>query len=86
MGEVTSRLSVLTARDGVMVRQRHQQAMQQALGALADAIAKVDEGDYVAELVAADIRGAINALDSLIGAIDVEDVLGDIFSSFCIGK
>jgi tRNA modification GTPase len=36
--------------------------------------------------VAADIRAGITALDSLIGKIDVEDLLGDIFSSFCIGK
>lgn len=86
LGQITERLSAMTARDGVTVRERHQQAMQQAAAALTDAIDKIVEGDYIAELVAADIRIAINALDVLIGAVDVEDVLGDIFSSFCIGK
>ncbi|WP_296640565.1 tRNA uridine-5-carboxymethylaminomethyl(34) synthesis GTPase MnmE [Roseinatronobacter sp.] len=86
LDQITERLSAMTARDGVTVRERHQQAMQQAATALTDAIDKIAEGDYIAELVAADIRIAINALDVLIGAVDVEDVLGDIFSSFCIGK
>jgi len=86
LAQITERLSNMTARDGVTIRQRHHQAMQQALVALSDAIDKITQQDYIAELVAADIRLAINALDSLIGAVDVEDVLGDIFSSFCIGK
>lgn len=86
LDQITRRLSDMTARDGVTVRQRHQQAMQQAHVALSDAIDKLEAGDYIAELVAADIRIAMNALDSLIGVVDVEDVLGDIFSSFCIGK
>lgn len=86
LNEITSRLSAMTARDGVTIRQRHRTAMQQALVALAEAIDRIEQGDYIAELVAADIRIAINALDSLIGVVDVEDVLGDIFSSFCIGK
>ncbi len=29
---------------------------------------------------------AIRALDSLVGRVDVEDLLDEIFSSFCIGK
>ncbi|MCC1480959.1 tRNA uridine-5-carboxymethylaminomethyl(34) synthesis GTPase MnmE [Roseibaca sp. Y0-43] len=86
LDEITSRLSAMTARDGVTIRQRHAQAMQQAEAALSDAIDKISQDDYIAELVAADIRTAMTALDSLIGVVDVEDVLGDIFSSFCIGK
>lgn len=86
LSQITERLSAMTARDGVTIRQRHQQAMQQALTVLRAAIDRIAQQDYIAELVAADIREAINALDSLIGKVDVEDVLGDIFSSFCIGK
>lgn len=86
MAEVTNRLSQMTARDGVTVRARHQAAMKDGLAAISDAIDKIGSGSYIEELVAADIRIAINALDSLIGVVDVEDVLGDIFSSFCIGK
>jgi tRNA modification GTPase len=32
------------------------------------------------------IRGAIQALGSITGIIDVEEILGSIFSRFCIGK
>ena len=81
-GELAGRV----AGDGVSVRRRHLQAMQQAQAVLMQAIDKLQTQDYIAELVADDIRAAITALDSLIGKIDVEDLLGDIFSSFCIGK
>lgn len=38
------------------------------------------------ELIAEDVRAAVVLLDQLTGRITVEDVLGEIFSSFCIGK
>jgi len=39
-----------------------------------------------ADVLAEDLRSAIRAVDSLVGRVDVEDILGEIFSSFCIGK
>jgi len=39
-----------------------------------------------AEIAAEFLRTAIYDLDCLVGRIDVEAVLGEIFSSFCIGK
>lgn len=38
------------------------------------------------ELAAEDVRLAQRAFDRIVGSIDVEDVLGEIFSAFCIGK
>lgn len=38
------------------------------------------------ELAAEHIRTALHALDSVIGRVDVENLLGEIFSRFCIGK
>ena len=38
------------------------------------------------EIVAADLRTALSALDELIGKTSPEDILGRIFSKFCIGK
>ena len=38
------------------------------------------------ELVAEYLRSAIRALESLVGRIDVENLLDEIFASFCIGK
>jgi tRNA modification GTPase len=39
-----------------------------------------------ASVAAVHIRAAVFALDELIGAVDVDDVLGRLFSTFCIGK
>jgi len=39
-----------------------------------------------ASIAAVHIRSAVSALDELIGAVDVDDVLGRLFSTFCIGK
>ncbi len=86
LAQIAGKLSQRTPPDGVTVRRRHLQAMETALAALTKAIDPVAQGDYIPELVAADIRAGISALDSLIGKIDVEDLLGDIFSNFCIGK
>ena len=51
------------------------------------------QGDYQgflshreAELAAEELRTAIRALDSLIGRVDVENLLDEIFASFCLGK
>jgi tRNA modification GTPase len=38
------------------------------------------------ELRAEDLRRATQAIGRITGRVDVEDVLGEIFSRFCIGK
>ncbi len=86
LNRIAMELSRRVARDGVTVRRRHLQAMQGALASLEVVIENLRARGYVAELVAADIRHAMTSLDSLIGKVDVEDLLGDIFASFCIGK
>ena len=67
--------------DGLIARARHRTAFTVALDALDRAAAMPP-----LEVLAEDLRAARHALERLIGAIDVEDVLGDIFSRFCIGK
>ena len=69
-----------------MTRARHQKALRHALGALESARLRIEKGEGIHELVAADLRGAIGALEVLIGRVGVEDYLGEIFASFCIGK
>ena len=84
--DIQSELSKRVVNDGVTVRRRHRAAMVAAESALSVAIENLRSEAYISELVAADIRQAMTALDSLIGKVDVEDLLGDIFASFCIGK
>ena len=44
------------------------------------------ERGFGAEIVSEDVRLAAQKLGALVGRIDVEDILGEVFSSFCIGK
>lgn len=67
-------------------RARHLEAVSRAIRALESARSEVTAGSSRIELAAEQFRQAIRALDSLIGRVDVEDLLDEIFSSFCIGK
>lgn len=72
------------AGDGpALTRARHQQAVRDALAALSRAEARIETAP---ELAAEDARLAARALGAITGAVGVEDVLGEIFSRFCIGK
>lgn len=65
---------------------RHRQAITRALNALDLARIEVMNGPDRAEIAAEELRSAIRALDSLVGRVDVEHILDEIFASFCIGK
>jgi tRNA modification GTPase len=68
-----------------LTRERHRTALARARVALADAREQLaGAGDAV--LVAHHVREATAALDELVGAVDVEDVLDRVFASFCVGK
>ncbi|SIO19965.1 tRNA uridine-5-carboxymethylaminomethyl(34) synthesis GTPase MnmE [Vannielia litorea] len=65
---------------------RHRAALQTASSALRDARIEVEAGPERAELAAEELRTALRRIEALTGRIGVEDLLGEIFSSFCIGK
>ncbi|HYD71941.1 MAG TPA: tRNA uridine-5-carboxymethylaminomethyl(34) synthesis GTPase MnmE [Candidatus Binatia bacterium] len=67
----------------VLTRARHRRLVEEARDALLRAIPAFDGGP---ELAAEDVRVAADQIGRLTGRIDVEDLLGEIFSSFCIGK
>jgi tRNA modification GTPase len=71
---------------GVAVRARHEQAMRNALISLKSTLAFIAKGELSLDIAAEELHRAIRALDSLVGRIDVETVLDEIFSSFCLGK
>lgn len=73
------------AATAVITRQRHADALASAAEAVGRAIATLQAGDPL-ELTAADLRDAAAALDELTGGLRSDDVLGEIFSAFCIGK
>ncbi len=67
----------------VLTRARHRRLVEEARDALERAIAAMDQGP---ELAAEDVRVSTTAIGRLTGRIDVEDLLSEIFSSFCVGK
>ena len=85
LDEVSAVLTGQSANAGLAIRERHRSEMRQALQAISVAIERIDANGE-ADLVAEDIRAAIRSLDGLVGRVGVEDLLGEVFSSFCIGK
>jgi len=66
-----------------VTRERHRARVVEALTAVEDGRAALDRAP---EMAGEDLRRAAEALSRVTGAIGVEDVLGEVFSTFCIGK
>ena len=83
---LAERLTPLNQAEGsvIITRQRHRQSMQSAHDALVRALTY--DFQQAPELAAEDFRLAVGALGRITGEIDVEELLGSIFSAFCIGK
>jgi tRNA modification GTPase len=64
---------------------RHQQLIKKTLAALERA-RRAALGHVHHEMLLLDLYDALHALDEMTGATTVEDVLGAIFSTFCVGK
>jgi tRNA modification GTPase len=67
----------------VVVRERHMQAVSAALARISTAR---DSREAPLEVIAEELRSAAHHLASITGQVGVEDLLGQIFSEFCIGK
>lgn len=84
LATIVERLAALSQPEpALLTRERHRVAVSEAITALERAVAAT-HGQ--AELLAEDIRLAVLALERLMGRIDVEDVLDQLFAGFCIGK
>jgi len=86
VAEIEQRLTLMAAGSSVFTRSRHFDKLQRAYDSIDSAIKALEARAAPWELVSEDLRSAMRALDGIVGRIDVEDVLGRIFSSFCIGK
>jgi tRNA modification GTPase len=70
----------------ILARARHRAALESAGRELRLFAEAWREEALPVAVAAVHVRSAVHALESLIGAVDVEDVLSRVFSSFCIGK
>jgi tRNA modification GTPase len=67
----------------IITNERHRQCLNIAHERLESACA---DDHLPAEIVSAEVRAALNSLANLVGSTSTEDILGRIFSKFCIGK
>ncbi|HLD67790.1 MAG TPA: tRNA uridine-5-carboxymethylaminomethyl(34) synthesis GTPase MnmE [Pseudomonas sp.] len=74
-----------TAESGFSARRRHLEALRQASASLEHGRAQLTLAG-AGELLAEDLRQAQQSLGEITGAFSSDDLLGRIFSSFCIGK
>jgi len=68
----------------LITRERHRVKLQACLKEI-DNFLKKDQAKEI-ELAAEDLRMATRHLGSIVGKVDVEEILGSIFKDFCIGK
>jgi tRNA modification GTPase len=76
---------ILQAETSLITNLRHYDALLKTRQALSQVETAMNEG-LTGDLLATDIREALFHLGTITGEITVEDVLGSIFSRFCIGK
>ncbi|WP_299586146.1 tRNA uridine-5-carboxymethylaminomethyl(34) synthesis GTPase MnmE [uncultured Tateyamaria sp.] len=86
IAQISDQLAQRTRGAGLITHARHRAAMAAALDTLDDALRFVGAGAEHYDIAAEEIRTAIRSLEAVVGRIDVENLLDEIFSSFCLGK
>jgi tRNA modification GTPase len=74
----------ITSEDILITRERHRENLEQCFFHLINFEEKNDKKDF--DKAAEDLRLATRCLGMIVGKVDVEEILGSIFSDFCIGK
>ncbi|PWJ21757.1 tRNA uridine-5-carboxymethylaminomethyl(34) synthesis GTPase MnmE [Jannaschia seohaensis] len=84
LSQIADRLEEMAGSAGFVSRERDRAALISAI----DILSSVTAGgfDQGVEFVVSDLRSAIRNLERVVGKIDVEDVLDEVFRSFCLGK
>jgi tRNA modification GTPase len=70
----------------VLTRARHRSALETARNELQQFSDAWTSRRLPAAIAAVHLRAAVHALEELVGAVDIEDVLDRVFGSFCVGK
>ncbi len=86
IADIQSALAGRSAQAGLATHARHRLAMEQAQGYLEETEKLTTLGPETYDIAAAELRFAIRSLETLVGRIDVENLLDEIFASFCLGK
>jgi len=84
LAEIGERLSRRVSDSGLVSQERDRLALVASLGSLDLALEDIGAGEP--EIVSLHLRDAAAALQGIIGGVDIEQILDDVFSSFCLGK
>jgi len=79
-------LSDRASTAGLATHARHATAMASAVKGIQSAQVLLNAGPDQYDIAAAELRMGIHALEALVGRIDAENLLDEIFASFCLGK
>ena len=83
---IAERLAVKTPTDVVAIRERQITGLRAAESFLGRVLTLVQSDPLPFELASQELYFALSELDFVFGRIDIESVLDEIFSSFCLGK
>lgn len=83
---VEHRLNKIAGQIGVATHLRHADAMKAALIEIDTAFDLLQDGPASYDFIAEHLRAAVHRLSILMGRVGVENLLDEIFSSFCLGK
>ncbi|UWR22471.1 tRNA uridine-5-carboxymethylaminomethyl(34) synthesis GTPase MnmE [Sulfitobacter sp. S190] len=86
LNDLQEKLGVLAADAGLATHARHAVAMQSGIDGIDAATNILDQGPDLYDLAAEELRVAIRSFEALVGRIDAENLLDEIFASFCLGK
>lgn len=86
LDRIAERADASTTESSLLIRERHLQGIKVAAERLDLALALCETNGDMSDLISEEVRLALGCLDVLIGKVGVEELLGEIFSSFCIGK
>lgn len=83
---ISNRFESRTVEDFVAIRQRQIDGLQAALASLKETSSLLARSPVPFELAAQELYFSLSSLDFVFGKVDIESVLDEIFSSFCLGK
>ncbi|MGG7566885.1 tRNA uridine-5-carboxymethylaminomethyl(34) synthesis GTPase MnmE [Rhodovulum sp. DZ06] len=86
LDRIGAELQTRVAGASALTRARHVEAVRAAHTHLEKAVGALSRGEDALDIAAEDLRAATHRLEALIGRVDAERVLDDIFSTFCLGK
>lgn len=86
ISDIQERLEQMVGSAGLIVRERQKAALSEALAFFLSGQGLVESGPEMYDVAAEDLRSGVRRLEMLVGRIDVENLLDEIFSRFCLGK